>query len=114
MRSAEVKRHTRETQIRAKINLDGQGHAQFTTGVPFLDHMLDQIARHGMIDLEIRRAAIYISTPITPSKISALHWAKPLRKRLAINLVCVVMATRTCPWTKRYRALSWIYRDVQD
>ena len=53
MRSAEVKRHTRETQIRAKINLDGQGHAQFTTGVPFLDHMLDQIARHGMIDLEI-------------------------------------------------------------
>src|SRR5450631_2734086 len=52
-RIAEVERNTLETQIRIKINLDGTGKASFVTGVPFLDHMLDQIARHGLIDLEI-------------------------------------------------------------
>ena len=53
MRSAEVKRDTRETQIRVKLNLDGSGTGEFDTGVPFLDHMLDQVARHGVFDLEI-------------------------------------------------------------
>ncbi len=53
MRTAEVVRNTRETQIRVKLNLDGSGVAAFATGVPFLDHMLDQIARHGMIDLDV-------------------------------------------------------------
>jgi imidazoleglycerol-phosphate dehydratase len=53
MRIAEVSRKTRETTIRVKVNLDGSGAQQLATGVPFLDHMLDQIARHGMVDLEI-------------------------------------------------------------
>jgi imidazoleglycerol-phosphate dehydratase len=53
MRKAEVKRNTKETQIRAGINLDGSGAATLATGVPFLDHMLDQVARHGVFDLEI-------------------------------------------------------------
>jgi len=53
MRTAEVIRNTNETQIRVKVNLDGTGIAVFTTGVPFLDHMLDQVARHGLVDLEI-------------------------------------------------------------
>ncbi len=52
-RSAEVKRDTRETQIRVKLDLDGSGAGKFDTGVPFLDHMLDQVARHGAFDLEI-------------------------------------------------------------
>ncbi|HCY61816.1 MAG TPA: imidazoleglycerol-phosphate dehydratase HisB [Oxalobacteraceae bacterium] len=52
-RSAEVTRNTNETQIRVAINLDGTGRQKLNTGVPFLDHMLDQIARHGLIDLEI-------------------------------------------------------------
>jgi imidazoleglycerol-phosphate dehydratase len=52
-RIAEVERNTLETQIIIKINLDGTGHSSFQTGVPFLDHMLDQVARHGLIDLEI-------------------------------------------------------------
>lgn len=54
MRQAEVTRDTLETRITVKINLDGSGKGNFATGVPFLDHMLDQIARHGVIDLDVR------------------------------------------------------------
>jgi len=53
MRTASITRNTLETQIAATVNLDGKGTARLDTGVPFLDHMLDQVARHGMIDLEI-------------------------------------------------------------
>ena len=53
MRTAEVTRNTNETKIRVKINLDGSGKSSFKTGVPFLDHMMDQIARHGLIDIEV-------------------------------------------------------------
>ena len=53
-RRATVKRDTLETQITASVNLDGSGQAVFETGIPFLEHMLDQIARHGMFDLNIK------------------------------------------------------------
>ncbi len=53
MRKAEVSRNTKETKIGVKLNLDGKGAAQIATGVPFLDHMLEQVARHGAFDLEI-------------------------------------------------------------
>ena len=53
MRQAEINRNTLETQVSVKLNLDGSGVGKFDTGVPFLDHMLDQIARHGAIDLEV-------------------------------------------------------------
>ena len=52
-RTAEITSNTNETQIRVAINLDGTGQQKLNTGVPFLDHMLDQIARHGLIDLDI-------------------------------------------------------------
>ncbi len=52
-RQAEVSRHTAETQIRVALNLDGTGRSKLSTGIGFFDHMLEQIARHGMIDLEI-------------------------------------------------------------
>ena len=52
-RTAEVSRNTAETKIRVRVNLDGTGQAQLHTGIGFFDHMLDQIARHGLIDLEI-------------------------------------------------------------
>jgi imidazoleglycerol-phosphate dehydratase len=52
-RTAEISRNTAETQISVKLNLDGTGKQLLNSGIPFLDHMLDQIARHGLIDLEV-------------------------------------------------------------
>ena len=56
MRKAAVTRKTSETQITVSVNLDGFGRARLATGVPFLDHMLDQVARHAMVDLEVKAA----------------------------------------------------------
>jgi len=53
-RTARVERNTRETKIAVEVGLDGTGRADLDTGVPFLDHMLDQVARHGMIDLAVK------------------------------------------------------------
>lgn len=53
MRTAQVERNTLETQIKISVDLDGTGEAKLNTGVPFFEHMLDQIARHGLIDLDI-------------------------------------------------------------
>jgi imidazoleglycerol-phosphate dehydratase len=53
MRKAQVKRDTLETKVSVKLDLDGSGKAEIATGVPFMDHMLDQVARHAMIDLEV-------------------------------------------------------------
>ena len=53
-RNASVKRHTRETQINITVNIDGMGTTKLNTGVPFLEHMLDQVARHGMLDLDVQ------------------------------------------------------------
>ncbi|MGM9491091.1 imidazoleglycerol-phosphate dehydratase HisB [Ideonella sp. YS5] len=52
-RIAEIRRDTNETKIRVRVNLDGTGQAKLATGIGFFDHMLDQIARHGLVDLEI-------------------------------------------------------------
>jgi len=53
MREAQVSRNTLETEISVRLDLDGSGHAAIATGVPFLDHMLEQVARHGVMDIEI-------------------------------------------------------------
>jgi len=54
MRKATITRNTAETRIAVSVNLDGSGRNKLATGVPFLDHMLDQVARHGMLDLDVR------------------------------------------------------------
>lgn len=60
-RTATVKRDTLETQIEATVNLDGAGKGTFVTGIPFLEHMLDQVARHGMIDITLNaKGDLYI------------------------------------------------------
>jgi imidazoleglycerol-phosphate dehydratase len=53
MRRSEVVRNTKETQIRVRVDLDGTGEIKLSTGLPFLEHMLEQVARHGLIDLEV-------------------------------------------------------------
>ncbi len=53
-RTADIQRNTKETQIRVRLNLDGTGQGNFNTGIGFFDHMLDQVARHGLIDLDIQ------------------------------------------------------------
>ena len=53
MRTAQIDRNTLETQIHVEINLDGTGERSFETGLPFLEHMLDQVARHGLVDLVV-------------------------------------------------------------
>ena len=53
-RTAQVERNTLETQISVSVDLDGSGKSAFNTGVPFLEHMLDQVARHGLIDIDIK------------------------------------------------------------
>ena len=53
MRRAEIDRITKETRIRAAVDLDGTGAARITTGIGFLDHMLEQLARHSLIDIEL-------------------------------------------------------------
>jgi imidazoleglycerol-phosphate dehydratase len=55
-RTATVQRDTLETQITVVVDLDGEGHCRLETGVPFLEHMLQQVARHGLVDLEVRAA----------------------------------------------------------
>jgi len=52
-RTAQIVRNTKETRITVSVNLDGAGTARFATGIPFLEHMLEQIARHGLVDLEV-------------------------------------------------------------
>ena len=54
MRTASVERNTKETQITASVNLDGTGAAEISTGIGFLDHMLDQLARHGLFDITLQ------------------------------------------------------------
>ena len=54
MRKAEIQRDTKETQVFVSVDLDGRGEASLASGIPFLDHMLDQIARHGALDLTVR------------------------------------------------------------
>jgi len=53
-RSAEIRRKTKETDIRAKVNLDGNGKAKVSTGIPFLDHMIESFAKHGLFDIELK------------------------------------------------------------
>ena len=65
-RIATVSRDTNETQITVSVNLDGEGRLNCETGVPFLDHMLDQVARHGMVDLDIHaKGDLHIDDPHT-------------------------------------------------
>ncbi len=100
-RIATVSRDTNETQITVSVNLDGEGRLNCETGVPFLDHMLDQVARHGMVDLDIHPKATCISTTTTPLKIWASPWARHSTRPLAISAASTATATLMCRWMRR-------------
>ena len=86
-RTASVIRNTSETQIELTINLDGTGQAELSTGLPFFEHMLTQIARHGLIDIHIQATGDLRLMLTTWLRMLALCWAKPSMKLLAIRAV---------------------------
>ena len=80
MRTASVERNTKETQISVAINLDGSGELEVDTGLPFLDHMLDQIARHGLIDISVKAVGdLEIDAHHTVEDLSLIHISEPTR-----------------------------------
>src|SRR5690554_3871634 len=106
-RKASVERNTSETQIKVEINLDGTGQARFDIGVPFLEHMLDQVARHGLIDMHIEcRGDLHIDDHHTVET-SASPWVRPLPRPSGTRRVSVATATPMCPWTKPCPAWRW-------
>ena len=104
MRQAQVTRNTLETQISVKLDLDGTGKSTLATGIGFFDHMLDQVARHGMLDLEIAAKAICTSMRTTRSKMSASRWGRRSRRRSATRRASAATDTPMCRSTRRCRA----------
>ena len=103
-RTAEVTRHTAETQITVRINLDGTGAAKLHTGIGFFDHMLDQIARHGLIDLDIHAVGdLHIDGHHTVEDVG-ITLGQAFAKAVGDKKASAVMAMPTCRSTKRCRA----------
>ncbi len=103
-RTARVERHTAETRIAVEVNLDGTGAAQLATGVAFLDHMLDQVARHGMIDLVVRAEGdLHIDAHHTVEDVG-ITLGQALRQALGDKKGLAATATPTFRSTRRSRA----------
>ncbi len=106
-RTATRERKTRETEIRARIDLDGTGEAKVHTGIGFFDHMLDALARHGMFDLDVECAATCTSTRTTRWKTWGSCWADACSTRWATSAASRAMPTPPCRWTRRWCAPWW-------
>ena len=90
-RTAEISRNTKETQIRVRVNLDGAGVAKLSTGIPFLEHMLDQVARHGMIDLDIEaKGDLHIDAHHTVEDIGITMSTTFLPARSAVSMFAML------------------------
>ena len=72
MRKASINRNTKETSIKIDVNLDGTGKANIKTGIGFLDHMMEQIAKHSLIDIDLKAKVIFILIYTIPQKTAVL------------------------------------------
>src|SRR5258708_19529499 len=96
-RAAEIHRKTKETDIRVSLALDGGGSARMSTGIPFLDHMLELFARHGLFDLEIEcRGDLHIDDHHSVEDI-AISLAEPFLSPLAAKAVLSLYAEPLVP-----------------
>ncbi len=103
VRSASVSRDTLETQISVDLCIDGSGKAQFDTGVPFLEHMLDQIARHGMMDITVKaQGDLHIDAHHTVEDIG-ITLGQAFAKAVGDKKACSATATPMCPLTRHCR-----------
>ena len=100
-RTAEVSRNTAETRITVRINLDGTGQSQLSTGIGFFDHMLEQIARHGLIDLEVQADGdLHIDGHHTVEDVG-ITLGQAFNQAVGDKKACAATATPTSRWTKR-------------
>jgi len=100
VRVATVERNTKETRITGRVDLDGSGAAEVSTGIGFLDHMLEQLARHSLIDVTLHAEGICTSTSITPRRIPAMWWARRCREHSATAAASRATAKRSSRWTR--------------
>ena len=101
-------RKTRETNVEIELDLDGSGQYSIQTGLPFLDHMLAQVAAHGLFDLEIKAEGDLQIDPHHTVEDVALAWAMPLHKALGERHGIVRMASAACPMDE---TLAWTVID---
>ena len=112
VREATVSRDTLETQITVSVCLDGTGKAEFDTGLPFLEHMLDQIARHGMVDLNIKaNGDLHIDAHHTVEDIG-ITLGQALAKAVGDRRGILRYGHAMCRWMKHCLALLSIFRAV--
>ena len=101
MRKAEIARKTNETEITVSVNLDGTGAHDMQTGIGFLDHMLDQLAKHSLIDIAVKaRGDLHIDFHHTAEDVG-IALGEAIRKALGERRVFAVTPLRTCRWTGR-------------
>jgi imidazoleglycerol-phosphate dehydratase len=99
-RIAEVQRNTAETRVAVRVNLDGTGKASLNSGIGFLDHMLDQIARHGLIDLDIECAGdLHIDGHHTVEDIG-ITLGQAFAKAIGDKKAFAATAMPMCRWTR--------------
>ena len=107
-RNAQIERKTKETQISVTLNIDGTGQADINTGIGFLDHMLEQLARHSFMDITLKARAIYISMITTLPKIQDGRSAQPWTRLLTSVRELTAMRTAVCLWMNVSAEWFWM------
>ena len=108
-RTASVQRTTDETDVTVTVDIDGNGHFEGSTGIGFLDHMLAQIAKHGMFDLDVNATGdLNVDGHHTAEDVGITR-ARRATTPLAIASVSPAWPTPPCPWTRRWPTWPWTW-----